>query len=156
MKKCIICGIDISHKKSNSTTKCEKCIRILTDRMRKVIVKRGYGRPVKNEVLLAYDTSCAICGWSLSSRAVKYKYRKDGVHLHQRGCEMHHILPVSEGGKDEFENLILLCPNHHKEADLGLISIEYLKSLVAKDKQEAKDNQRLNNISGEQMLDNMF
>jgi hypothetical protein len=31
-----------------------------------------------------------------------------------RELEAHHILPVARGGKTELDNLILLCPRHHK------------------------------------------
>lgn len=47
--------------------------------------------------------------------------------MRQGGCELHHIIPISEGGSNEMENLILLCPNCHKEADVGLISEEILR-----------------------------
>ena len=29
--------------------------------------------------------------------------------------EMHHIIPKAEGGTDDYDNLILLCPAHHQE-----------------------------------------
>ncbi len=31
-----------------------------------------------------------------------------------RELEAHHLIPVQHGGKTELENLILLCPHHHK------------------------------------------
>ncbi|MFM0050992.1 EVE domain-containing protein [Caballeronia grimmiae] len=34
-------------------------------------------------------------------------------------CEVHHILPLSQGGADTIENVICLCPAHHKEAHFG-------------------------------------
>jgi len=34
-------------------------------------------------------------------------------------CEVHHIIPLSEGGADTTENVICLCPTHHKEAHFG-------------------------------------
>lgn len=33
--------------------------------------------------------------------------------------ETHHIVPLSEGGPDKVENVIALCPNHHREAHFG-------------------------------------
>jgi len=43
----------------------------------------------------------------------------DGSHCGQsRWLEIHHIQPVSEGGKNTLENLITLCSNHHQFAHL--------------------------------------
>lgn len=33
--------------------------------------------------------------------------------------EVHHIKPVRSGGRSVLGNLVVLCPNHHKEFDLG-------------------------------------
>lgn len=34
-------------------------------------------------------------------------------------CEVHHIVPLSDGGSDTLENTICLCPAHHVEAHRG-------------------------------------
>ena len=34
-------------------------------------------------------------------------------------CEVHHILPLSDGGPDDLDNVICLCPAHHVEAHRG-------------------------------------
>lgn len=34
-------------------------------------------------------------------------------------CEIHHVIPLSEGGEDRIENAICLCPVHHREAHHG-------------------------------------
>jgi len=127
-KKCIVCGGDISHKTSNAATKCEKCSRIPTVRMRDKIKKRSKGiRPLINDVLRNYNYSCAICKWSMAYDINMTKFSK------QAGCEIHHIESIAEGGKDIIENLILLCPNHHKEADYGLINKETLNKYLVKE-----------------------
>lgn len=38
--------------------------------------------------------------------------------------EVAHIHPVSRGGRSIIGNLLVLCPNHHKEFDYGLLEIE--------------------------------
>ena len=34
--------------------------------------------------------------------------------------ETHHIIPLSEKGSDDVNNVIALCPNHHREAHFGI------------------------------------
>lgn len=50
---------------------------------------------------------CQICGISIEKR--------DG----SKYIEAAHIKPKHKGGAESAENIILLCPNHHKEFDLG-------------------------------------
>lgn len=138
MKQCAICKTDITHKKSNRSLKCEKCIRMPNENsLNKIKLRTKNMRTVKQEILAAYNSSCVICGWKIEQ---KYSY---GKYLHQSGCEIHHINPVSNGGKDVFENCILLCPNHHKEADLGIISKSLLFSYVLKDKEEIIEQNKI-------------
>ncbi|QGY32384.1 hypothetical protein CUN67_25730 (plasmid) [Pantoea cypripedii] len=42
-------------------------------------------------------------------------------------AEVHHIVPLSEGGADEAYNLIVLCPNDHRKAHYGQ-NIKQLRS----------------------------
>lgn len=57
------------------------------------------------------------------------------------GNEIHDIIAVRDGGKASFDNLILLYPNHYKQADLGLLPIEelrgYLKELPTETEKQA-------------------
>lgn len=39
---------------------------------------------------------CTICGWD------------------EAPCDVHHILSRKDGGTNEYSNLIILCPNHHR------------------------------------------
>lgn len=34
-------------------------------------------------------------------------------------CEVHHITPLAEGGRDVLENVACVCPLHHREVHLG-------------------------------------
>lgn len=45
---------------------------------------------------------------------------KKGVNY----VEVAHVKPVHKGGKSTIGNLVVLCPNHHKEFDLGYLKIE--------------------------------
>jgi len=44
--------------------------------------------------------------------------------------ETHHILSRRDRGTNRIENLIVLCPNHHKMAHLGLIAPEELRRIT--------------------------
>ena len=39
--------------------------------------------------------------------------------------EVHHVIPLSEDGRDEVENTIALCPNCHREAHFGEERMKY-------------------------------
>jgi len=43
--------------------------------------------------------------------------------------EVHHIKPLSEGGKDTVENTVALCPNCHREAHYGIDKEKIKKKL---------------------------
>ncbi len=45
--------------------------------------------------------------------------------------EVHHIVPLSEGGEDRPENVAALCPSHHREAHHGAAARELRKQLKA-------------------------
>lgn len=44
-----------------------------------------------------------------------------------RWCDVHHIIPWSEGGETEIGNLCLLCRYHHTQIHLGLITLDDLE-----------------------------
>lgn len=45
--------------------------------------------------------------------------KRDGTYY----VEVAHVKPISEAGKSVLGNLVVLCPNHHKEFDLGELTI---------------------------------
>jgi 5-methylcytosine-specific restriction enzyme A len=53
------------------------------------------------------DSKCQLCGVSI--------LKKNGDYY----IEAAHIRPKKEKGKEMLSNILLLCPNHHKEFDLG-------------------------------------
>lgn len=73
------------------------------------------------QILKNYGYMCALCGWHLEN------ITPNGKVQHQGGCELHHITPYSEGGSNNANNLILLCPNCHKMADNEVISRDILR-----------------------------
>lgn len=127
MKQCDICGKPIPDTRTSNNTKyCSlKCARKAeaqqaTDR----ISRRAQNiNKVAHAVYRAYSSKCAICGWQATEQTISV----NGKIQHAHGNEIHHITPTSEGGTDSPDNIILLCPNHHKQADLGLIPRDELR-----------------------------
>jgi hypothetical protein len=46
--------------------------------------------------------------------------------------EVHHVLPLAQGGSDKIANLITLCPNHHAMADRNLVPVEEFARCLAR------------------------
>jgi hypothetical protein len=61
-----------------------------------------------------YPDKCMICGWEEAS------------------CDTHHLVSKSQGGKYSIDNGVVLCPNCHRLADNGKISLERLKDAKSK------------------------
>lgn len=53
-----------------------------------------------------------------------------------RSLHIHHIKPRSEGGSNDLKNLIVLCRNHHADADAGSYSRSMLRQLTRGDRFE--------------------
>lgn len=71
--------------------------------------KGGMWRFVQEQVRMRDGYRCLICGFDLAT-------------------DIHHITPRHLDGTDEYSNLVTLCPNHHKLADKGIISVEHLRN----------------------------
>lgn len=71
-------------------------------------------------IKLLRNFECQICN--------KYILKKDG----SKYIEAAHINPKHKKGKEVEENIILLCPNHHKEFDYGNLNIiEHTKEKIS-------------------------
>lgn len=46
--------------------------------------------------------------------------------------ETHHVIPLAEGGPDTEDNVVALCPNHHREVHHGANGPEMRKHLLAR------------------------
>lgn len=83
---------------------------------KRIIVKfskitRSLSKSTRLKIL--YDYKCQICGTRIHiNKFVKYA---ESHHMHQLGHP--------HNGVDELENMIIVCPNHHKMFDRGAIAI---------------------------------
>ncbi len=68
----------------------------------------------------AAATSCTHASGAAPPTPQQRALHKRASHCQYPGCtavrelEAHHLIPVERGGKTELDNLILLCPRHHK------------------------------------------
>ena len=143
MKKCDICGKPIPDTRtSNATRYCSgKCARKAeaSQSMKRITNRAKNINKVAHAVYEAYNAKCALCGWQATEETIAVNGKIQYAH----GNEIHHITPLRDGGEETSDNLILLCPNHHKQADLGLITKEELRKhtraigLTEEDKERA-------------------
>lgn len=80
-----------------------------------------------------YNYSCQICNLKLGTEVLPY-------------CEGHHLKPLGSihKGPDIPENILILCPNHHAEFDLGLVAMDIKSSrLIHFDARNSFHGQRI-------------
>lgn len=91
--------------------------------------KRGeYLRIIRDSVMVRnlkkkYGHCCQVCGIRLGTDLAGY-------------CEGHHLQPLGSKhqGPDIASNILIVCPNHHAEFDLGMIAVDpYTRMVVHKD-----------------------
>lgn len=109
---------------------------------------KGY---LAKTIIHRYNGHCAICGWRATDELITVKGRRQPAY----GNEIHHIVAVEDGGKATEDNLILLCPNHHKQANMGLISIEELKRYIIEPPTDAK-KQRMKDTATDRIAQAIF
>jgi hypothetical protein len=97
-------------------------LRELNDKMRDVDpqrIKRAITTTIRKDTQIvralnkAYQFSCQFQKCDAQIRA-----KPGGLYV-----EVAHVEPVKIGGKSVLGNLLVLCPNHHKEFDLGRLEI---------------------------------
>ena len=79
-----------------------------------VVTKRVKRDTQKVKALkLRYLDKCQICNYSLTLESGK------------RHSEVHHLCPIGkEGGNDDTDNMLVLCPNHHKAFDFSVLRLD--------------------------------
>ncbi len=105
---CLVCGkllLAGTHKKTCSK-ECSNKSRVGLKYKRKTENKRNFSERVFEE----YGKICMVCGY---------------INF----VDAHHIIKQRLGGEHTVENGIPLCPNHHEEAEYGMISVEELRRL---------------------------
>lgn len=161
-KNCAYCGkpfeIEKGVGRANRKYCCQTCARLANT------MNAYHKRPERfstfshkglraTDIISRYGHKCALCGWQASDKLL---FAKCGTQ-YAYGNEIHHIIPISDGGESNWDNLILLCPNHHKMANLGVISSEELRKHILKPWTEDEVlEMRMKNSSEDRIADAIF
>lgn len=97
--------------------------------------KKKRNRKIVEELKNLYGNRCQVCGEYIDmGKEVKYS-------------EVHHIHPIGKehNGVDNKYNMIVLCPNHHKMFDLGILAINPVdcESIIHIDKNNILNNKKI-------------
>lgn len=103
-KHCIHCGKEFITDTGFHTYCSDRC------KSKSAYERRKRSRSICS--LYLFDLPCAICGWKESTR------------------DLHHIVPIANNGTNTDDNLITLCPNHHRMTHRNLITQDKLFELV--------------------------
>ncbi|RZD46369.1 MAG: hypothetical protein CXT78_04330 [Thaumarchaeota archaeon] len=78
------------------------------------------------DLKLRYLDKCQICNYCLVLENGK------------RHSEVHHLRPIgNEGGNDDTDNMVVLCPNHHKAFDFSVLRLDLNgNNVIALDEKE--------------------
>jgi predicted restriction endonuclease len=76
--------------------------------------KRKRNHKIVQELKILYKNKCQVCGESID------------MGYGMMYSEVHHIQPLGNehNGIDSKSNMLVLCPNHHKMFDLGVLAID--------------------------------
>lgn len=113
--KCEKCKKDfISNKKlrKDRYIHCDECKRNSPHFKDNILSIKNLSSRTISKILKRANKSCSICNWNEST------------------CDIHHIIPVKNGGSNLSNNLIIVCPNCHRVIHTtNKYSIEFLQSL---------------------------
>lgn len=102
-KTCINCNNSFETK-SSDTKYCSKSCKQKWYRKQQVTTEYA----TKSLQRILGHLPCELCGWCESTR------------------DVHHITPISEGGQNKLNNVIVVCPNYHRMIHKNLISKDAL------------------------------
>lgn len=114
-----------------------------------------YSNQTAKEALKSlYNYNCQICGSTILKKGWKYDLTRIESWKFKT-IDVHHINPLSKGGKDSYENMICVCPNcHHKfHSDEYKLKKTPLQELICIDVILYKE-QKVKNIKHSISLDN--
>jgi hypothetical protein len=95
---CISCSLSFKGKiKSGRLVKCKECRkpRVVKDNVKTIL---DYSKRTVAKIIKRAKLKCAMCNWDETS------------------LDIHHIIERKNGGTNDMNNLIAICPNCHRKA----------------------------------------
>lgn len=139
----IVIGFDFFNKASSSEELNQECFEqelnnedeAIPETFMTTSEKKKRNRIIVQELKNLYKNKCQVCGEFIDmGKGVKYS-------------EVHHIHPIGKehNGIDNKHNMLVLCPNHHKMFDLGILAINPVdcKSIIHIDKSNKYNNKEI-------------
>lgn len=98
LANCIICGkqIEVSIHINKSKCKCDSCKKHNRPHFKELNSILDCSKRTAVKIIKRSGLGCAICGWNEST------------------CDIHHIICKKDGGSNDNDNLIIVCPNCHR------------------------------------------
>lgn len=106
-------GIKISKLKNKEITKIiPSSMKKESQKVKTTTLRRVRDTVKSKKLKKIYKNKCQLCNYSFP------QYVKSGY------SEVHHVWPMSDNGDDDFDNMLVLCPNHHTEFDYRVIQFD--------------------------------
>ena len=103
-------NIKISNFKNKDITKIiPSSMKREPSKIKTTILRRIRDTTKTKKLKKIYNNKCQICSYSFPT------YVESGY------SEVHHVWPMADNGDDDFDNMLVLCPNHHAEFDYRVI-----------------------------------
>ena len=119
-----ICRFRLLYNKYSNEKEINKSITLdykdrETSRKATTILRIVRESKIAHQIKELYDYKCQVCNTSLK---VKSGYYAEGAHIRSLGSP--------HNGKDNIDNLLCLCPNHHVLFDRGSFAISNEMQLI--------------------------
>lgn len=85
---------------------CLRCKRVVKKEILDAKTIKDFSKRTITKIMKRANIYCSLCSWNEAS------------------CDIHHIIQKKDGGSDNMDNLIVLCPNCHRKAHFNLIEVE--------------------------------
>ena len=112
LKTCNFCGKRFEHRpyKGEGRFCSQVCLHNFQRGQNPGHPNQNIRRKLKEIAFIKYGNICEVCSYALA-------------------VDVHHLVPRALGGNDSPNNLAVLCPNHHREIHIGILTKEDIRKI---------------------------